>query len=139
VPERVRRLLRAAAEFRLAGCALRLVWFVPQAGAPTEPRLRIVTPNRHHGLLRLEVCADPRRGTSTITLSVVATEGSSVDRALSADDGGWSRQLSHGAKRVAFTRPLGDLNADLSALLVTLGAYTQRSLDERLAEAQRAA
>jgi hypothetical protein len=138
VAERAQRLLRAASELRLAGCAVRLVWFVPQVGARTEPRLRIVTANRHHGLLRLEVMTNPARGSVPLSLSVVATESSSVDRALSAETG-WARQVSPGGKRVAFVRPLSDVNAGLSALLGTLGAYTQRSAHELLSEAKRAA
>jgi hypothetical protein len=135
--QRVDALARAAETLRLAGCALRLVWFVSPAGA-SEPRLRVVPARPFQGLLRLELVADSRRAVPPISLCVVVAADSSADRALRAAWGAAQRELSQAGRRAAYFRAGRDVEAELKQLLRGLSEGCQ-AVVAAAATARRAA
>lgn len=120
-------LERTAARLVTVGSALRLVWHVPERGAPREPRLRVLPFARYPGLLRVELAVDTRRYAPPLVLMVVAEAGSAVDGWLQSAGLARARELSAGGRRVLHLLPVDDVAETLERLFTTLSARSQES------------
>jgi hypothetical protein len=89
--------------------------------------LRVFSARPHHGLLRIDVMPDSRRGHAPLLLCAVVLADSGAARALRCD---WSEALtlqSGSAKRIAFVKSTQDLARDLAHVLDVLAAHEQRA------------
>ena len=127
VVEQVRVLARAARALVAVGAALRLCWYVPTEGNPSEPRLRVLPAVRYPGLLRVDFAAHTGRNALPLLLLVVVESDSPVDAWLTRWAPEATRELSAGGRRAVHMLPAEDPTELLESFLAMLASETQRA------------